>query len=155
MAATIPADIAQFYWHAIVLAQKLAYLYGWPDITDNGRVDEETELRITLLIGAMLGASIATRGIIELSERIAVQVAHRLPRQALTKYAVYNLAKQAARWIGINLTKTTFSRGISKVVPVIGGIVSAGVTAGILWPMAKRLQKHLKDLRLAKAELGP
>lgn len=36
MAGTIPADLAQFYWHALVLAQKLAYLYGWPDLLENG-----------------------------------------------------------------------------------------------------------------------
>ena len=37
--------VAQFYWHAIVLSQKLAYLYGWPDILEEGAVDDETELR--------------------------------------------------------------------------------------------------------------
>ena len=31
MAATIPGDMAQYYWHTFVLAQKLAYLYGIPD----------------------------------------------------------------------------------------------------------------------------
>ena len=43
MAGTIPVDLAQFYWHALVLAQKLAYLYGWPDLLEQGQVDEETE----------------------------------------------------------------------------------------------------------------
>ena len=149
MAATIPVDVAQFYWHAVVLAQKLAYLYGWPDLTDNGEVDEQTELQLTLFIGTMMGASVARKGIAELAERLAVQVAHRLPRQPLTKYAVYNLAKQAGRWIGVNLTKTTFSRGVSKAIPVLGGAISATLTAAMMWPMAKRLQKHLKTLRYA------
>ena len=57
MAGTIPADVPQFYWHALVLAQKLAYLYGWPDILDGGEVDEETEIHLTLLVGAMMGAA--------------------------------------------------------------------------------------------------
>ena len=152
MAATIPADLAQFYWHAIQLAQKLAYLYGWPDLTENGQVDERTDYILTLFIGSMLGAGMATIGITELAERLAMQVAHRLPRQALTRYAVYNLAKQAARWIGINITKTTFSRGVSKAVPVIGGVASAALTAVLLRTMAKRLQKHLKTLTLAQAD---
>lgn len=34
MAATVPADMAQYYWHVFVLAQKLAYLYGFPDLRD-------------------------------------------------------------------------------------------------------------------------
>ena len=40
MVGTVPADLAQFYWHTLVLAQKLAYLYGWPDLSDKGEVDE-------------------------------------------------------------------------------------------------------------------
>ena len=39
MAATIPADLAQDFWHAIVLSQKLAYLYGWPDLLEDGELD--------------------------------------------------------------------------------------------------------------------
>ena len=152
IAATIPADLAQFYWHAIVVAQKLAYLYGWPDLTDGGEVDEQTELQLTLFIGTMMGAGVAQRGIAELAERLARQVAHRLPRQPLTKYAVYNLAKQAGRWIGVNLTKATFSRGIAKAIPVLGGAISATATAGMMWPMAKRLQRHLKALRYARPD---
>ena len=34
---------AQFIWHAVVVAQKLAYLYGWPDLQlEDGDPDEET-----------------------------------------------------------------------------------------------------------------
>ena len=61
MAGTIPADMAQFYWHALVMAQKLAYLYGWSDLLEEGQVDEQTEFQLTLLIGAMLGAALAGR----------------------------------------------------------------------------------------------
>ena len=34
--ATIPADLGQYYWHVVQLAQKLAYLYGWPDLLEKG-----------------------------------------------------------------------------------------------------------------------
>ncbi len=150
MAGTIPADLAQYYWHAEVLAQKLAYLYGWPDLLEDGEVDEETELQLTLLIGAMMGAAVANRGLTEIAEQFASQVVKRLPRHALTKNAIYNLTKQVGRWIGVSITKTTFARGISKVIPVIGGVISAGVTAGMLLPMAKRLKNHLKGLKFAQ-----
>ena len=149
MAGTIPADVAQFYWHALVLAQKLAYLYGWPDLLEGGEVDEETELHLTLLIGAMMGAVTARRGLAELAERFAVQVARRLPRQALTKTVYYPIVKKVAAWIGIKVTKQAFAGGVAKVVPVIGGVASAGVTAAMMWPMAKRLKKHLRTLRYA------
>ena len=86
------------------MAQKLAYLYGWPDLLDNGEVDEETEVELTLLIGVMTGAAAAERGLAEIAKRVAEQVIRRLPRQALTKTAYYPIAKQVAKWIGISIT---------------------------------------------------
>jgi hypothetical protein len=32
MLATVPADIAQYYYHLIVAAQKIAYIYGMADL---------------------------------------------------------------------------------------------------------------------------
>ena len=37
-----------------------------------------------------------------------------------------------------------------KVLPVIGGLVSAGVTAATMRPMGKRLKNHLRKLRYAR-----
>lgn len=86
MAATIPADVAQFFWHATVLAQKLAYLYGWPDLFDpEVDLDEETELRIVLLIGAMLGAANANRLLAEMSSRFAGETVRRIQGMRLLR----------------------------------------------------------------------
>ena len=148
-AGTIPADLVAFYREAIILAQKLAYLYGWPDLLDEGEVDHHTKEILTLLIGSMLGAQAANRAITEISTRFAKQVATRLPRKALTQYAIYNVAKQVAKWIGIKVTKSTFARAISKVIPLIGGVLSAGVTASVMRPMAKKLKNHLKTTMYA------
>lgn len=150
MAGTIPADAAQFYWHILQLQQKLAYLYGWPDLLDNGEVDDETKYYITLFTGAMHGVVAANRAIFDVASQIAKQVTGRVPRIALTKTAWYPLIKQIAKWIGIRITKTSFARGAAKVVPIVGGVISAGVTAGTMAPMANRLKNHLRELPLAK-----
>ena len=147
--ATVPADIAQFYWHAIVLSQELAYLYGWPDLLEEDVADEETKARITLLIGVMMGAQGVNKVISEVAEQLAREIVRRLPRQALTKTAYYPLIKQICRWIGINVTKNTFARGVSRFVPIVAGLVSAGITAAMMKSMAKRLKNHLRELRLA------
>ena len=77
-------------------------------------------------------------------------MAIRLPRQTLTKYAIYNISKQVAKWIGIKLTKDTFARGVSKVIPLIGAPISAGLTYWTFKPMANRLKKSLDEqLRLS------
>ena len=149
MAATIPADVGQYFWHAIVLVQKLAYLYGWPDLLEEGELDEETEMRLTLLIGAMMGAREAKVLLAEIARRFAGEVARRLPRQALTRTAYYPIVKLVGRWIGVRVTKQSFARGLSKVVPVVGGVVSAGVTAVMMRDAAKGLQSHQRELRYA------
>lgn len=149
MVGTIPADLVQSYWHALVLAQKLAYLYGWPDLLDKGQVDEHTKVELTLMIGVMMGAAAANRGLREVALRFAGQVAHRLPRQALTKTAYYPIVKQVGRWIGISVTKRGFAGGVAKMVPVISGFVSAGLTAAMMRTMAKRLKNHLNKTTYA------
>ena len=154
MAGSIPADVAQFYWHALVLAQKLAYLYGWPDILEGGEVDEETEFHLTLLVGAMIGTATAQAGLTELADSSGKQAALRMPRQALTRTAYIHIVKNVAARIGINATKRWFAGGVAQTIPVVGGVASAGVTAVLMQPMAKRLKKHLMTLRYAQPDEG-
>ena len=99
----------------------------------------------------MLGASEASKAISELSKRLSMEASKRLPQVALTKYGIYNLAKQVAKWIGVRLTKTTFARGVSKVIPVLGGFISGGITAVPMKRMSYKLKDHLAGLQLAKS----
>ena len=146
MAASIPADIAQFYGHVFALTQKLLYLYGWSDLSDeNGKLNDDTAQILTLFVGIMMGSHAATEAIKNLTKAFAQQVAVRLPKHALTKYAIYNVAKQVAKWIGIKLTKDGFAKGLAKVVPLIGAPISAGVTYWTFKPMANKLKKHLDE----------
>ena len=155
MAATIPGDLVQYFWHSIVLAQKLAYLYGWPDLLKNGKVDEDTEWHLTLLIGAMMGAGLANEALTGLAEGLAGQVSRRLPRLALTKTMYFPIVKNVGKWIGVKVTKQSFARVVSKAVPLVGGVVSAGVTALTMSRMAKRLKKHLRCLEYARGPNMP
>lgn len=146
MAATIPADMAQYYWHTFVLAQKLAYLYGIPDLRDeNGNLTETSQDMLTLFVGVMLGAAAANNAIKNVSKAFAVQVVKRLPQKALTKTIYYPIIKQVAKWIGVKLTKDTFAKGLGKTIPILGGVISGGLTAATFRPSAKRLQKKLKE----------
>ena len=46
MAATIPADILQFFGMALKLAQELSYLYGAQDLWVDGKIDDVEEKEI-------------------------------------------------------------------------------------------------------------
>jgi len=151
MAGTIPADLIQFYYHVIQIIQKLAYLYGWPQLTDeDDNIDDETLLRVTLFIGVMFGTDVANKAIKTLATRLATEIEKRLPQKALTKYGIYNVSKKVGLWIGIKVTKDSFSKSVGKLIPILGGIISGTITFFTFRPMSKRLKKHLKGLDLAK-----
>lgn len=146
MAATMPADIAQYYWHVLVVAQKLGYLYGWPDLLDDkGQITEGTRNVLTLFVGVMFGAQAASKLVGEIAKQVSLQAAKRLPQQALTKTMYYPVVKQVAKWIGVKMTKDTFGRGIGKAIPILGGVLSGAITAISFKPMAEKLQKHLRE----------
>lgn len=153
MAATIPADLAQYYYHVLVIAQKLCYIYGWPDLQDeNGEIGEGARSILTIFVGVMLGAQAANKAVGEIAKRFAGQVARRLPQKALTKGFIYPIVKQIAKWIGVRMTKDIFAKSVSKAVPIIGGGISGVITFATFKPMAKRLQKELyNEMRLHKS----
>ncbi|WP_205529140.1 hypothetical protein [Microbacterium halotolerans] len=157
MIGTVPADLAQYMGHMVRIVQKLAYIYSWPDLlADEGEeLDEATEGMLVLFIGVMFGAHLAQSGVTKAATMISAQVAKKLPQQALTKGAIYPIVKKVATYLGARMTTQIFASGVAKVVPVIGGLVSGGVTLGTFLPMAKRLQKHLASLELTKPDLRP
>jgi len=148
MTGTIPADLTQFFWHVTVILQKLAYLHGWPELFEEStEPDDETLLVFTIFVGVMFGAATAAKLLGDLGERVGAQVLKRLPQQALTKWGVYNLAKQVAKWIGIRLTKQSFARVLAKVVPFVSGVISGIITWVLFSSMSRRLREHLETLR--------
>ena len=64
MAATIPADVMQFFGMALRLAQELSYLYGAHDLWQGGQVDDErVQNQLILYCGVMFGVSGAVSGV--------------------------------------------------------------------------------------------
>lgn len=155
MLGTVPADMAQYMGHVLRIAQKLAYLYSWPDlfVQDGDEMDEATEGILTLFVGVMFGVQFAQGGVSKVSAMIAAQAAKKLPQQALTKGAIYPIVKRVAGFLGVSMTKKLFASGVAKAIPVIGAVLSGGLTLGTFLPMSKRLQKHLAGLEITKPAL--
>ena len=149
--ATIPADLAQYYWHVFVLAQKLAYLYGFPDLRDkDGNLTDTACDMLTLFVGVMMGTSAANQAIRGIAKGLAEQVAKRLPQQALTKTTWYPLVKNVAKWIGVKLTKDVTAKGVGKIIPVLSAVISGVLTLATFRPCAKRLQRKLQETALVQ-----
>ena len=140
MAATVPVDVAQFYGFALRIAQEIAYLYGKKDLWKEGVLDEnEVRSELLLYLGTMLGVSGTAALMRYISTAVAKKIATDIPKQALTKTAWYPILKSLASYIGIKLTKDTAGKTISKVVPILGGIISGGITYVTLSKMSERL----------------
>lgn len=153
MVGTIPADITQYYVHAFRIMQKLAYLYGWEDFLEDVKdTDDETLAKCTFFLGVMMGVGSAATGLTAFAKAtIAPAVAKQISQKALTKTSWYLPMKHALKWIGINgVTKAGFGKAVSKVVPVVGGIVSAGMTFSTLKIGSKKLKDQLMTLPQAQ-----
>lgn len=145
MAATIPADITQFYGYSLKLAQEVSYIYGYEDIwNQQGELTNEAKETLILYLGIMLGVSTASSAVRVLSGKLSVQALKKIPQKALTKTIYYPVIKKVLAVFGTKLTKATFAKGVSKMVPVVGGVVSGGLNYFSMKPMATKLKNELR-----------
>ncbi|MFB6589810.1 bacteriochlorophyll 4-vinyl reductase [Bacillus thuringiensis] len=146
MAATIPADTLQFFGVALRLAQELGYLYGYDDFWDERGVNiDRVNGDLVLFLGVMFGIGGSTAALKVLTSKIAQQALKKIPNKALTKTIYYPIIKKIAAIIGVKMTKDTFAKGVSKVIPFVGGVVSGGITFASMSKMGKRLMISLQD----------
>ncbi len=142
MAGSIPADITQFYGHILSLMQKLIYLYGWPALTDvNKQLDDESLNIMTLFVGAMMGNKLAVEALTKVVGQVSKNAGVKISEGVMARYVI-----KIAQWIGINMTKESFAKGVGKVLPLVGAPISATITYYTFRPMARRLKKHLDEL---------
>ena len=145
MAATIPADTIQFLATAIKLAQELVYLYGYGEIGNKSQLDEDIKRELIIYLGVMLGVEKSASALRVLTSKISVQVMKRTSRRALTKTTLYPIIKRIGTIIGVKVTKASFAKGVSKAVPIVGGIVSGGTSYISMKHMGNRLREVLSD----------
>lgn len=148
MIGTIPADLAQFYAHVFRVAQKLAYIYGYKEID----LDDATQNVLMIFLGVMFGVNAATAALAKLATANAAKIGARVASKPLSKYAIYNIAKKVLAWIGVKLTKDGVGKAVSKAVPVVGGVISGGLTVATFLPMAKKLKKELSKFAAMSPE---
>ena len=152
MAATIPADIIQYYGYTLRATQKLLYLYGFPEIDSDEeglQLDSQTINQIILCLGVMNGVAGANNAIKGMAKALAVGVEKKLLNAALTKGTFYPLVKAIAKWFGVKMTKSLFAGFFKKAIPVVGGIVGGGITFFSFKPCCYRLKNVLQDTMLS------
>ena len=126
MAATIPADISQYYGNCLIGAQKIAYLYGFPDIEDCSDMSKNVILMALLVI--MIGEGGASLGKQVLGKH-AEKIAERMLASGGTKIFFYKFINEVAKKLGYGqLTKRGATEILKKSIPIIGGFINGGIT---------------------------
>ncbi|MGN0322602.1 MAG: hypothetical protein ACI4DZ_05745 [Oliverpabstia sp.] len=155
MAATIPADIAQYYGYMLRVTQKLLYLYGFPeiDVTEKGKkFDTETLNILTLCLGVMYGVAGANNALKAVAKALGSGVQKQLMKKALTKGTIYPIVKSVAKWFGVKMTKEVFTGFFKHAIPVVGGVIGGGLTYMSFKPCCDKLKVSLRDTFLSNPD---
>ena len=158
MAATIPADIAQYYGYMLRATQKLMYLYGFPsiDLEEKGQTfDSETMNTLILCLGVMYGTAGANNALKAMAKALATGVEKQLLKKALTKGTIYPIVRSVAKWFGVKMTKQVFAGFFKKAIPVVGGVIGGGLTYATFKPCCDRLKTTLQNTMLSNPNYSP
>jgi len=146
MVAAGGADVAQYFGFAINLAQQIAYLFGEDELFDGGgELSEAAQIRVIAYLGAMFGAAGAAALVSQTSKVAGANIGKKVAAQALTKTTWYPMVKKVGALVGQKITKKTVEKTITKAVPIIGGVVSGGLTYVTFRPMGHRLADALLE----------
>ena len=140
MVAAGGADVAQYFGFAINLAQQIAYLFGEDELFDGGgELSEGAQIRVIAYLGAMFGAAGAAALVSQTSKAASANLGKKIAAKALTQTTWYPLVKKVGALVGQQVTKKTVEKTITKAVPVVGGVLSGGLTYVLFRPMGHRL----------------
>lgn len=156
MAATIPADITQYYGYMLRATQKMLYLYGFPEINtdeDGQAFDSETMNILVLCMGVMYGAAGANNAVKAMAKALSTGVEKQLMKKALTKGTIYPIVKSVSKWFGVKMTKDVFAGFFKKAIPVIGGVIGGGLTFVTFKPCCVKLKNSLRETALSQPNL--
>ena len=115
-------------------------------------VSDDTMNQIMIFLGVMFGVQGANAGVKKVATAAASKVSKSLAQKALTKTTIYPIVKKIAQAVGIKMTKQIFAESVSKVVPVVGGVVTGGLSYATFKPCAKKLRNSFKNLYLSDPE---
>ena len=148
MAATIPADLVQFYAHLLRVTQMLAYLYGWPELSGEKGEEEDNDL-ITLFTGVMFEVSGAKQAVQKIGGNLARETREKVRRKPEKQDSLITTVKNVAKMLGTEMTKALLSMGVSHFLPIAGAVLAGGSTVAGFGKMANRLRKCFESLELA------
>ena len=150
MYATVPADVVQYFAFILRIMQKLAFLYGFGEFSlSEDCIDDGTMNKLLIFLGVMFGVQEANTAIKILADTVSKKAVKTLAQKALTKGTIYPLVKKIATAIGAKMTKQIFADSVGKIIPIIGGVITCGLTYSSFKPCSYRLKETLSNLPIS------
>lgn len=142
------ADVIQYFGFALNLSQQIAYLFGEDELfsENNKELPEEVKIRIVAYLGIMFGAGGAGFLIQNVFKKGAANVGKKVAQKALMKTAWYPIVKKVGAILGNKVTKATVEKVVAKTIPILGGVISGGITFATFRPMGERLADTFEKL---------
>lgn len=158
MVATVPADLMQYYAYLLRMAQKLLYLYGFPqiDTEETGeKFDDGTMNTLILCFGVMYGVAGANKALLTVAKALGAGLSKKFMQTAVTKGTIYPVLKAILKCFNVKLTKQLASKAINHSLPVIGGVIGGGITFFSFKSCGDKLKKTLCDTYLSNPDYQP
>lgn len=138
-------DMTQYFAQVLMLAQKIAYIYGFPDLMDEKEnFTEVSKSMLFVLLAVAFGCKIGDQKIRMVLAALAKGVEKKLPQKALTKTWWYPIIKKIAPWFAERMSKQKLGAILGKAIPFIGVPLSGGITYLSFRKAAKDLKKECK-----------
>lgn len=158
MVATVPADLMQYYAYLLRMAQKLLYLYGFPqiDTEETGeKFDDGTMNTLILCFGVMYGVAGANKALLTVAKALGAGLSKKFMQTAVTKGTIYPVLKAILKCFNVKLTKQLASKAINHSLPVLGGVIGGGITFFSFKSCGEKLKKTLCDTYLSNPDYQP
>ena len=137
-AITLPADITQYFAFMLRAAQKLMYLYGYPELNVNENMDDDTVNVMAIALGTMMGVQGADAALRSLSGSIVKTIS------AGIKVSTKGVPQFLGSLVGVGIGKLGFGV-VGLSLPIIGGAISGGLTHITFTSACDRLRKELRN----------
>ena len=149
MLATIPADTLNYYYHILRLSQKLGYLYGYPDMLDErGNLTLEGSMVLTAFMGVMSKVTSAQDLVKIIAREVAGHITEnsvsRILHKVMAMPLVSAIINKISQKLGVTISAHSASRALSKVVPLVSGVICGVIAYNNFKPAAHRLCYALK-----------
>ena len=138
VAVTLPTDIAQYFGFMLRAAQKLMYLYGYPELNVNENMDDDTTNVLAIALGTMLGVQGADAALRNVSKGIIASISAGL------KVSSKGIPQFVGSLVGVGFGKLGLGV-VGLSLPIIGGVISGGLTHITFTSGCDRLRKELRN----------